>query len=72
MKWLKTSLKLVGSVTTFDGAMMNLSLMPSDVDADQLVVAATLEREDVVNKSLMPSGGNDEEVVLNVTSCRTR
>ena len=27
IKWLKASLKLVGSVTTFGGAEMNLSLM---------------------------------------------
>ena len=67
MKWLKSSLKLVGSVTTFDSADINLSLMPSEADVDELVVVVTLEREEtVVNKSLMPSGGNDEELVPDV------
>ena len=67
VKWLKASLKPVGSVITFDGAEMNWSLMPSEADVDELVVVVTLEREEtVVNKSLMPSGGNDEELVPDV------
>ena len=46
---------------------MNLSLMLSEGDADELVVVATLEREKaVVTRSLMPSGGKDEELVLDV------
>ena len=56
-------------MTTFDSAEMNLSLTPSEADVDELLVVliATLERDEaVVNKSLMPSGGNDEEVVLDV------
>ena len=40
MKLLKSSLKLVGLVTAFDGAEMNVSLMPSEVDVDELVVVA--------------------------------
>ena len=65
--------KLVGSVTTFDGADMNLSLMLPQGDVDALAVGVTLEREKaVVRKSWMPSGGNDEELVLDVASCRTR
>ena len=68
---MKPSPKLVGSVTTFDGADMNLSLMPSEVEIDGLVVAVSIEREEaVVNKSLMPSGGNDEELVLGVAAER--
>ena len=67
MKWLKASLKLVGSVTTFDGAEITLSLMPSEVDVDEIVVVVTVEREEaMVNKSLMPSGDDDGEPVLDV------
>ena len=56
MKWLKSSLKLVGSVTTFDSADINLSLMPSEADVDELVVVVTLEREEfVANKLSMVS-----------------
>ena len=67
MKWLKSSPKLVSSMTTCDGAEMNLSLMPSEADVDELVVVAILERgEAVVNKSMIPSGGNDEDLVLDV------
>ena len=73
MKCLQASLKLVGSVTTSDDAEMNLSLMASEAEVDELAVVVSLEREEtVVNKSLMPSGGNDEELVLDVASCRTR
>ena len=56
-------------MTTFDSAEMNLSLTPSEADVDELLVVliATLERDEaVVNKSLMPSGGNDEELILDV------
>ena len=56
MKWLKASLKLVGLVTMYDGDEMSLSLMPSEIDLDELVFVVTLEREEfAVNKSLMPS-----------------
>ena len=56
----------MGSVTTFDGAEMNLSLMPSEDRVDELVVVTLRRAEAVVNKSLMPSGGNDKELVLDV------
>ena len=47
--------------------------MPSEARIGELVAVGTLEREEaLVNKSLMPSGGNDEELVLDVASCRTR
>ena len=52
---------------TLDGAEMNLSLMRSGADVDELVVVAILERgEAVVNKSMIPSRGNDEDLVLDV------
>ena len=55
------------------GAEMKESSMSSEADVDELVVVVTVEREEaVVNKSLTPSGGNDEELVLDVPSCRTR
>ena len=67
VKWLKASLKPVGSVITFDGAEMNWSLMPSEADVGELVVLATVEREDaVVDKSIMPSGINDGDLILDV------
>ena len=54
-------------MTTFDGAEMDLSIMPSKADLDELAIVVTLEREEaVVKKSLMPSGGNDEELILDV------
>ena len=42
--------------------------MLSEVDVDELVsVVVTVQRQEaVVNKSLMPSEGNDEEPVLDV------
>ena len=56
---------------TLDGAEMNLSLMRSGADVDELVVVVTLKHEEaMVNKSLMPSGGNDEELVLDVARTR--
>ena len=56
VKWLKASLKPVGSVITFDGAEMNWSLMPSEADVDELVVVVSLEREEfVANKLSMVS-----------------
>ena len=64
MKLLKSSLKLVGLVTAFDGAEMNVSLMPSEVDVDELVVVAVEREEAMVNKSFMPPGINDDELVL--------
>ena len=43
------------------GAEMNESPMSSEADVDELVAVLTVERnEPVVNKSLMSSGGNDE------------
>ena len=67
MKWLKSSPKLVSSMTTCDGAEMNLSLMPSEADVGELVVLATVQREDaVVDKSFMPSGINDGDLILDV------
>ena len=66
VKWLKASLKPVGSVITFDGAEMNWSLMPSEADVDELVVVVTLEREEfVANKLSMVS----EATVNNWYSC---
>ena len=44
IKWLKASLRLVGSGTTFDGAEMNLSLVPLDADIDEPLVVVTSER----------------------------
>ena len=39
----------------------------SEADVDERVAVVTVEREEaVVHKSLMPSGGNDEELVLDV------
>ena len=67
MKWLKASLKLVASVITFDCAEMNLSLMRSEADVDELVFVVTVEREEAVaHKSLIPSGGNDEDLIRDV------
>ena len=67
MKLLKASQRLVGSVTTFDGSKMSLSLMPSEADVGELVVLATVERKDaVVDKSFMPSGINDGDLILDV------
>ena len=49
------------------GAEMNESPMFSEADIDELVPVVTVGREEaVVNKSLMPSGGNDEELVLDI------
>ena len=49
------------------GAEMNESPMFSETDVDELVVVVTVEREDaVVDKPLLPSGGNDAERVLDV------
>ena len=46
---------------------MNESPMFSETDVDELVVVVTVEREDaVVDKPLLPSGGNDAERVLDV------
>ena len=33
--------EMVGSLATFDGAEINLSLMPSETDVDDLVVVLT-------------------------------
>ena len=40
--------------------------MPSEDRVDELVVVTLRRAEAVVNKSLMPSGGNDKELVLDV------
>ena len=48
------------------GAEMNESSMSSEADVCELVVVTVEREEAVVNTSLMPSGGNDEELVLDV------
>ena len=49
------------------GAEMNESPMSSEADVDEFVAVVTVERKEaVVNKSLMPTGGNHEELVLDV------
>ena len=65
VKWRETPLELMGSVMAFGSAEMNESQMPFEVDVDEPVVVVTVEREvAVVNESLRPTGGNDEELVL--------
>ena len=47
------------------GLVMTLSPMTSKADVDERIVVVTVQREEaVVNKSLMPPGDNDEELVL--------
>ena len=48
------------------GTEMNESPMSSEADVELVVVVSVEREEAVVNMSLMPSGGNDEELVLDI------
>ena len=67
MKWLEVPLKLVGSVLTLDGAEINALQMRSEADVDELEIVEAMEREVAgVNESLVPSGGSDGDLVIDV------
>ena len=48
------------------GVEINESPMSSEADVDELAAVVTIGRVEAVNKFLIPSGGNEEELVLDV------
>ena len=50
------------------GVEINESPMSSEADVDELAAVVTIGRVEAVNKFLIPSGGNEEELVLDVAA----